>query len=121
VKARLLKDASSSGPDEIETILVNSLEIARRQAARFWELRTACDLARLWQEQGRDKKGLELLESICNQFTQGFDTVDMQEAKVLMRNLRGILLVQGARTNKVIIPRDTPARRARDNSRPRRR
>jgi predicted ATPase len=88
VKARLLQAAGQAEAEEIETILVNSLEIARRQQARCWELRASCDLARLWQDQGRESKALKLLQSIYDQFTEGFDTADLREAKALMGSLR---------------------------------
>jgi predicted ATPase len=88
VKARLLLATGRADADEIETILVNSLEIARRQRARCWELRASCDLARLWQGQGRGKKALKLLQSIYDQFTEGFDTADLRDAKALIRSLR---------------------------------
>ena len=88
IKARLLQATGRAEAAEIETILVNSLEIARRQRARCWELRTACDLARLWQSQGRERKALKLLQSIYDQFTEGFGTADLGNAKALIRSLR---------------------------------
>ena len=88
VKARLLQATGRAEADEIETILVNSLEIARRQRARCWELRTACDLARLWQSQGRERKALKLLQSVYDQFTEGFGTADLRDAGALIRSLR---------------------------------
>jgi predicted ATPase len=112
VKARLLRDAARSETEVIETILVNSLEIARRQGARFWELRTACDLARLWQQQGREMKGFELLQPIYDQFTEGFDTVDMKDAKALIRTLNAKSLVKGERRIKVATTPMTPHTRS---------
>ncbi len=88
VKARLLKAVARAEAGEIETILVNSLEIARAQQARCWELRTSCDLARLWQGQGRGREGLKLVQAIYEQFTEGFDTADLREAKALMQDLK---------------------------------
>jgi predicted ATPase len=88
VKARLLQAAGHAKPEEIETILVNSLEIARAQQARSWELRASCDLARLWQDQGRGRKALKLLQSVYEQFTEGFDTADLRDANALIVNLR---------------------------------
>jgi predicted ATPase len=88
VKARLLQAAGRAKAEEIESILVNSLEIARRHQSRWWELRTSCDLARLWQDLGLEAKALELLQSIYEQFTEGFDTADLRDAKALMRSLR---------------------------------
>jgi predicted ATPase len=112
VKAGLLRDAAQNRTDEIETILVNSLEIARRQGARFWELRTACDLARLWQQQGRDTKGFELLGSIYDQFTEGFNTADMQDAKALIKSLRAAPLAKSLRMTKRVAGSTTNHKRA---------
>jgi DNA-binding response OmpR family regulator/class 3 adenylate cyclase/predicted ATPase len=88
VKARLLLATGRAQVDEIEAILVNSLEIARQQQARCWELRASCDLARLWQGQGREKKALKLLQSVYDQFTEGLDTAELRDAKALIRSLR---------------------------------
>jgi predicted ATPase len=87
VKAHLLKAAAGPEAQEIETILLSSLEIARAQQARCWELRAACDLARLWKGQGRGREGLKLVQAIYEQFTEGFDTADLREAKALMQGL----------------------------------
>jgi predicted ATPase len=73
--------------EEVEALLVNSLQIARRQQARSWELRTACDLARLWQHQGRGAEALPLVQAIYDQLTEGFDTADLGDAKVLLAEL----------------------------------
>jgi class 3 adenylate cyclase/predicted ATPase/DNA-binding response OmpR family regulator len=88
VKARLLQATGRAEAEEIQTILVNSLEIARRQQARCWELRASCDLARLWQGQGQGEKALKLLQSVYDQFTEGFDTAELRDAKALMGSLR---------------------------------
>jgi class 3 adenylate cyclase/DNA-binding response OmpR family regulator/predicted ATPase len=88
IKARLLQILGRTETREIETVLINGLEIARAQQARCWELRASCDLARLWQGQGREREALKLLESIYEQFTEGFDTADLLDAKALIENLR---------------------------------
>jgi predicted ATPase len=88
VKARLLQAAGRAEAGEIEAILLKSLQIARAQKARCWELRASCDLARLWQEQGHGAKALTLLQSIYGQFTEGFDTADLRDARALMEDLR---------------------------------
>jgi predicted ATPase len=87
-KACILLSAGRAQSGEVEAILLDSLKIARRQQARSWELRTACDLARLWQRQGRNSEALRLLESVCDQFAEGFDTRDLKDAKALLRCLR---------------------------------
>lgn len=84
-KASFLSSTSSRG--EIERILLESLEIAQHQQARCWELRTACDLARLWARHGRIRKAHELLQSVYSQFTEGFDTADLRDAQKLLQKL----------------------------------
>jgi predicted ATPase len=76
-----------SAADEVETLLNESVAIARRQHARCWELRSVRDLALLWKGQEREKEALKLLKSIYDQFTEGFDTPDLLEAKALMESL----------------------------------
>jgi len=88
IKACTLLSTGRAKSDEIEVILLDSLEIARRQQARCWELRTSCDLARLWQGQGRNREALKLLQSVFDQFTEGFDARDLKDAKALLRCLR---------------------------------
>ena len=86
INARLLQDAG--GPTkEVEALLLNSLQIARRQEARSWELRTACDLAHLWQQQRRHTEALRLVQTIADQFTEGFDTPDFRQAEALEAEL----------------------------------
>ena len=64
-----------------------SLGIAREQQAKSWELRTSTNLARLWQSQDKRKEALDLLQSVYDWFTEGFDTKDLKEAKALLEEL----------------------------------
>jgi len=86
-KAGLLLAHNPAKADEVENLLTKSLEIARRQQALCWELRTSCDLARLWQRQGRGKDALKLLRSIHGRFMEGLETPDLKAAEALMENL----------------------------------
>jgi predicted ATPase len=70
--------------EEAEVSLQEALAVARRQQATSLELRAAMDLAQLWGEQGRRTEALELLAPIFGWFTEGFDTVDLTEAKALL-------------------------------------
>ena len=78
-------------PDEAqaESCLRQALDIARHQQTRSWELRTAVSLARLWQHQGKHAAAQQMLAEIHGWFTEGFDTVDLQEAKALLEELGG--------------------------------
>jgi predicted ATPase len=62
----------------------HALAVARRQTAKFWELRAALDLARLLRDQGKRQEARELLAPVYGWFTEGFDTRDLKEAKALL-------------------------------------
>jgi tetratricopeptide (TPR) repeat protein len=66
-----------------------ALDVARRQSAKFWELRVANDLARLWCDQGKREEARELLAPVYGWFTEGFDTLDLKEAKALLEEFEG--------------------------------
>jgi predicted ATPase len=61
--------------------------IAGCQQAKSWELRAATSLTRLWQHQGKRAAAHELLAPVYGWFTEGFETADLQEAKVLLGEL----------------------------------
>ena len=64
-----------------------SLDWARRQQAKSWELRTSTSLARLWLGQGKRQEAYELLAPVYGWFTEGFDTRELLEAKALLAEL----------------------------------
>ena len=51
--------------------------------------RTLMEAQGLWQQQGKRAEAYDLLAPIYGWFTEGFDTVDLQDAKVLLEELRG--------------------------------
>jgi ATP/maltotriose-dependent transcriptional regulator MalT len=65
-----------------------SLDWARHQRAKSWELRTATSLVRLWQGQGKRRQAYDLLAPIYNWFTEGFDTNDLLAARKLLDALQ---------------------------------
>jgi predicted ATPase len=79
--------SASSLHTEAEACFRHALEIARHQRAKFYELRTALSLSRLWQRQGKRAAARELLAPIYGWFTEGFDTRDLQEARALLDSL----------------------------------
>ena len=70
-----------------ETYFERALAIARAQQARSWELRAAMSIARLWRDQGKRQKAHDLLAPIYGWFTEGFDTLDLKEARALLDTL----------------------------------
>jgi class 3 adenylate cyclase/predicted ATPase len=61
-----------------------ALAIARQQRAKSWELRAAMSMARLWRDQGKRDEARDHLASVYGWFTEGFDTLDLKEAKGLL-------------------------------------
>jgi predicted ATPase len=70
-----------------EASLRTAIEVARTQCAKGWELRAAGALARLWRDQGKRTEARDLLRPIYGWFTEGFDTLDLKEAKALLDEL----------------------------------
>jgi len=64
-----------------------ALTIAREQQAKSWELRAAMSMARLWRDQGKRQQAHDLLAPVYGWFTEGFDTLDLKEAKALLDEL----------------------------------
>ena len=44
-------------------------------------------MSRLWHQQGKRQEAHELQAPVYGWFTEGFDTADLQEAKVLLEEL----------------------------------
>jgi class 3 adenylate cyclase/tetratricopeptide (TPR) repeat protein len=72
---------------EAEAQLRASVEWARRQRARSWELRSATTLAQLLIEENRRDAARELLTPVCAWFSEGFDTYDLVVARELLEDL----------------------------------
>jgi predicted ATPase len=70
-----------------ETYFESALSVARQQQAKSWELRAAMSMARLWRDQGKRKQARELLAPVYGWFTEGFDTLDLKDAKALLDEL----------------------------------
>ena len=79
----------SSKPDaaKAEAYFERALSVARQQQAKSWELRAAMSMARLWRDQGKRDEARDLLAPVYGWFTEGFDTLDLKEAKALLDEL----------------------------------
>ena len=96
LQSRQVKDKSKTSQDksevrspesEVEECFWKAIELARRQQAKSLELRAVMSLSRLWQQQGKTAEAQRMLAEIYSWFTEGFDTVDLQEAKALLDEL----------------------------------
>jgi predicted ATPase len=84
LKGELLLIGGQHDRREVERCFKEALELARRQEAKALELRIALCLARLWTEQNRCSDARDLLGPIVGWFTEGFETPDWKEARVLL-------------------------------------
>jgi predicted ATPase len=64
-----------------------ALEIARLQRAKSWELRAAMSMARLRRDHGKRDEARDVLAPVYGWFTEGFDTLDLKDAKALLDEL----------------------------------
>jgi predicted ATPase len=85
---RIAGEIALMGPErdaaKAEAYFERALAVARSQQAKSWELRAATSLARLRRDQGKRSQALGLLAPIYGWFTDGFDTLDLKEAKALL-------------------------------------
>jgi predicted ATPase len=70
-----------------EAYFERALAVAREQQAKSWELRAAMSMARLWRVHGKRLQAHDLLASVYGWFTEGFDTLDLKQAKALLDEL----------------------------------
>jgi hypothetical protein len=85
IRGRLL--SLKGDPAGAERTYIASLDWARTQQAKSWELRTATSYARLMRDQRRAREAYELLAPVYGWFTEGFATKDLKEAKALLDEL----------------------------------
>jgi predicted ATPase len=87
IKGEILLLSDKADTTAAEEHFRRSVDLARRQGALSWELRTATSLARLLHDQGRSAGATALLQPVYDRFTEGFATADLKAAKVLLDDL----------------------------------
>ena len=61
-----------------------ALKISRAQQSKSLELRASMSMARLWRDQGMQDEARALLAPLYGWFAEGFDTLDLQQAKTML-------------------------------------
>jgi len=87
LRGELLLQRSADYAAEAESSFHQAIAVAQFQQAKSWELRAATSLARLWQCQDKRQEAYDLLASAYNWFTEGFDTADLMDARLLLDEL----------------------------------
>jgi predicted ATPase len=87
IEGELLRVQGASVP-AIEACFARAIAGARQQDAKSFELRAAMSMARLWRDQDKRTEANDLLAPVYGWFTEGFDTVDLKDAKALLDELR---------------------------------
>jgi tetratricopeptide (TPR) repeat protein len=85
IKGEILQLSNRAAPKIVEDHFLRSLDLAHRQGALFWQLRTAMSLGRLYHAQGSVHEARHQLQSVYARFTEGFNTVELQSAKRLLK------------------------------------
>lgn len=88
LRGSVLMEVGKSSLKEVAGSYRQAMEIARGQAALGLELRAALSLARLWQDQGRQREARDLLAETYGRFTEGFDTADLAEVGMILKGER---------------------------------
>src|SRR5215831_13825369 len=89
LKGVLLLHQNAVNHLEAEACFHHALAMARTQQGKPFALRAATSLARLWQQHGKRQEAHDLLALVYGWFTEGFDSTDLQKAKVLLEELGG--------------------------------
>jgi predicted ATPase len=82
-----LRRMQGASAHEVEACFARAVERSHKQCATSLELRAATSLARLWRDQGKRDEARDLLAPVYGWFTEGFDTLDLKEAKALLDEL----------------------------------
>jgi DNA-binding winged helix-turn-helix (wHTH) protein/tetratricopeptide (TPR) repeat protein len=85
LRGELLRLAGDDGP--AKACFQTAVEVARGQGALSLELRAATSLARLCNDTGRGREARPLLADVYGRFREGFDTLDLRDARVLLDSL----------------------------------
>lgn len=88
-RGRLLLLDNPADTKRAESCFERAIDIARRQEAKFLDLRAATTLAGLWRDEGRHQAARDLLSPVYGWFTEGFDTPDLKAARALLDRLSG--------------------------------
>jgi hypothetical protein len=83
----LMRQSQGDAVETVEEYFSRSLNTARQQGARLFELRTATAFAHVLAERDERNRAFDLLAPVYSWFTEGFDAVDLRDAKAMLNAL----------------------------------
>lgn len=84
IKGNVIRFQDPAGRDKAADCYFRSIELARRDGALSWELRSAISLVKLSRERGGNDEAEDMLASIYDRFQEGFSTGDLRRARALI-------------------------------------
>jgi predicted ATPase/DNA-binding winged helix-turn-helix (wHTH) protein len=84
IKGNVLLLGDPNAADRAVECFRRSIELARRDGALSWELRSAISLVKFWRQHGSDREAEDLLAAAYGQFREGFATGDLRRARELI-------------------------------------
>jgi class 3 adenylate cyclase/predicted ATPase len=87
LKGEILLSIDTTAAEDAERCFRHAIEIARRQSAKSPELRATMSLSRLLSGQGKREDARRQLAEVYAWFTEGFDTADLRDARILLEEL----------------------------------
>ncbi len=83
----LLLQREHAAPEQVEASLLRSLDTARQQSARLFELQTATTFAEFLADRGERQRAIDTLAPVYHSFTEGFDSTVLKQAKSVLDTL----------------------------------
>ena len=80
----VLMDRTGAEVKNIERTYQYAMEIASGQDALWLQIRVAISLGRYWNNNGKESEAYNLLNPLYVWFTEGFETPDLKDAKLLL-------------------------------------
>src|SRR5260370_41813561 len=82
----LLQDSGDQSAVAADQYFGRAIEVARRQGALMWELRSAMSLACLRMRQGRHDEARQILAPVYDRITEGFETTYLRSARGMLES-----------------------------------
>ena len=87
LQGELTSQASKADTEAAEALYREAIALAESHDAKSWQLRAAASLAGFLESRGRRQEALASLEPVYGWFSEGFETADLKQARLLLESL----------------------------------